>query len=322
MRNILVPLALLACVAVRGFANDYTVALVPKSAAQEYWKAIHAGAVKAGRELESTGVRVNLLWKAPAREHDRAAQILEVEAAVGASVSGIVLAPVDAKALVKPVEAAIDAQIPVVIIDSGLESNAIVSFVGTNNYESGKHAAIHLGDLLGGRGNVAMLRYLEHCGGTEARELGFLDGLKSHYPEIKIVSSDQHSGITRELACAAAGALVKRFGEKLQGVFTSAGTATFGMNEALKEAGLSAGKIKHVGFDAGTECVSALREGNIQGLIVQDPFQIGYLGVKALVQHLIKKDRVEKKIDAPTYLVTPENVDDAKSKELIHPPLD
>ena len=322
MRQIMVSLSFLACLTACALADEYTVALIPKSANHDYWKSIHAGAVKAAREFEAAGTHVNLLWNAPEKEQDRAAQIQQIEAAVAAHVSGIVLAPVDSKALVKPVEAAIDAKIPVVAIDSVLESNAIVSLVATGNYESGKHAAVHLGDLLGGKGNVLMLRYLERCTATEARELGFLDGLKANYPEIKILSSDRHSGITRETATVAAGELIKRFGDQVQGVFTSTGAATFGMAQVLKDAGLAGDKVKHVGFDGGPDNLAALREGRIQGLLLQDPVQIGYLGVRAVVRHLIGKERVEKKIDAPSYLITQENIDTPASAELIRPPLE
>ena len=319
MRKLLVPLALLA-IAAPVLADDFTVAVIPKTGTQDFWKAIHAGAIKAQRELEPGGTNVTLLWIAPAKDNDREAQIKEIETAVARHVSGIVLAPMDSKAIVPAVEAAVDAEIPVVVIDSGLESNVITSYVASNNYESGKHAAVCLGELLGNKGNVILLRYMEHCAATEARELGFLDGLKYHYPEIKVLSSDQHSGIVRDAAGIICQNLVKRFGEELQGVFTPAATATLAMNQALKDAGL-AGKVKHIGFDAVPDTVSALQEGKVHGLIVQDPLQIGYLGVKTLMQHLMGKGRAPKKVEAPTQMITLENIDDPKIKELLNPPL-
>ena len=321
MRKIFVPLLVLAAVAACGFADDFTIAVIPKSGAQQYWKAIHAGAVKAQRELLPEGTNIKLLWRVPSQEGDREAQIKEVEAAEKQHVSGIVLAPIDSKALVHPVETAIDADIHVVAIDSSLESNAILSFVATNEYESGKKAAVALGESLSGKGNVMMLRYLERCASTEARELGFLDGLREHYPEIKVVSSDVHSGITRDLASNASVNLVKRFGEEIQGVFTSAGTTTAAMNSALKEADL-AKKVKHIGCDAGVELLTALREGTIHALVVQDPFQIGYLAVKTLTHHLMGKGHVDKKIDTPAHLVTRENLENDAIAAVLQPPLD
>ena len=320
MRKFLFPLAALAAVAAPVLADDFTVAVIPKTGAPEFWKAIHAGAIKAQRELEPGGTHVTILWTAPAKENDREAQTKEIEAAVARRVSGIVLAPVDSKSMVAPVETAVDAEIPVVIIDSGLESNVITSYVTSNNYESGKRAAICMGELLGNKGNVIVLRYMEHCAATEARELGFLEGLKYHYPEIKVLSSDQHSGIVREAAGLVCQNLVKRFGEELQGVFTPAATTTLAMKQALMDAGL-AEKVKHIGFDATPEEVSALRDGKLHSLFVQDPFQVGYLGMKALMQQLMGKGRVEKKIEAPTVMITPENIEDPKVKDVLNPPL-
>src|SRR3954468_19436027 len=98
-------------------AETYTIAVIPKGTTHEFWKAIHAGAVKAKRELATTGVTVNIIWKGPLREDDREQQIQVVENFVGRQVSAIVLAPLDNKALVAPVETAVNGKIPVIIID-------------------------------------------------------------------------------------------------------------------------------------------------------------------------------------------------------------
>src|ERR1039458_3845887 len=103
-------------------AADYQIAFIPKGTTHEYWKSIDAGAVKAQRELAAKGVAVTIIWKGPLLEDDREQQIQVVENFIGRNVSAIVLAPLDNRALVAPVEEAVKAGIPVVIVDSGLNS--------------------------------------------------------------------------------------------------------------------------------------------------------------------------------------------------------
>src|SRR5207244_12341439 len=107
-------------------------------------------------------------------------------------------------------------KVSLVIIDSGLKSEQYVSFVATDNYKGGQLAGEHLGKLLGGTGNVILLRYAVGSASTEAREAGFLDALKKH-PDIKVISSDQHAGATRETSYQVAQNLLNRFGRAVNG---------------------------------------------------------------------------------------------------------
>src|SRR5207237_7687948 len=184
---------------------------MPKGTSHEFWKSIHAGAIKASKELSSTGNEVEVIWKGPLREDDREQQIQVVEGFASQGVDGIVLAPLDDRALARPVEEAKSAGVPSVIIDSALQSNSIVSFIATDNRKGGMLAADRLGELLGGKGNVLVLRLQEGSASTEERERGFLDELESHFPAITVVSSDQHAGPTRETAKRAAENLLNRF---------------------------------------------------------------------------------------------------------------
>jgi len=136
---------------------EYQIAVVPKGTTHEYWKSIEAGAMKAQRELASEGISVNIIWKGPLREDDREQQIQVVENFVGRNVSAIVLAPLDSRALVAPVEEAVRAGIPVVVIDSGLNSKLPSSTVATDNRKGGQIGARRLGALLGGKGVLGEL---------------------------------------------------------------------------------------------------------------------------------------------------------------------
>src|SRR2546421_7727538 len=169
-----------------------TIAVIPKGTSHEFWKSIHAGAIKASKELSSTGNEVEVIWKGPLREDDREQQIQVVEGFASQGVDGIVLAPLDDRALARPVEEAKSAGVPSVIIDSALDSNSIKSFVATDNRKGGQLAADRLGQLLNGKGKVLMLRYQEGSASTQDREDGFLGQLKAKFPNIELVSSDQY----------------------------------------------------------------------------------------------------------------------------------
>src|SRR5258707_9102059 len=142
----------------QGQKKKFTIAVIPKGTTHEFWKSIHAGANKAAQELSAQGTPVEVIWKGPLREDDREQQIQVVEGFTSQGVNGIVLAPLDNRALVRPVEEAKRAGVPTVIIDSGLESTEIGSFVATDNRKGGMLAADRIGELLNGKGKILMLR--------------------------------------------------------------------------------------------------------------------------------------------------------------------
>jgi ribose transport system substrate-binding protein len=296
-----------------------TIAVVPKGTTHEFWRSIHAGAIQASQELNAAGDSVNIIWKGPIREDDREQQVQVVEGFLTQGVSGIVLAPLDRRALVRPVEDAKRAGVPTVIIDSGLETDSIVSYIATDNYKGGTLAADRLGQLLNGKGKVMLLRLQEGSASTEERERGFLEQLKSKFPGIVVVSSDQYAGPTRETAKRASENLLNRFGGDLQGVFTPNESSTIGMLLALQDMG-KAGKVKFVGFDASQILVDAMRAHQLDGIAVQNPMRMGYLGVKTMVAFLHKQP-IEKKVDTGVTLVTPENLDLPETKDIVNPPI-
>ena len=298
----------------------YTIAVIPKGTTHEFWKSVNAGAVKAQRELATQGTKVEVIWKGPLREDDRDQQIQVVENFMARHVSAMVLAPLDYQALVRPVHNAARAKVPVVIIDSDLKSDEYVSFVATDNYKGGQLAGERMGALLGGSGKVILLRYAVGSASTEAREAGFLDVLKTKFPGITLISSDQHAGATRETAYQVSQNLLNRFGREVNGIFCPCEPPTIAMTKALRDLGLAGGKVKMVGFDAGSQSVTDMKNGDVQGLVVQNPLLMGYLGVVTAVKHL-KGEPVDKRIDTGVVLITPENMNDPKTRELLYPPL-
>jgi ribose transport system substrate-binding protein len=300
--------------------STLTIAVIPKGTTHEFWRSIHAGAIRAQRELAASGDSVALVWKGPMREDDREQQVQVVEGFVSEGVSGIVLAPLDNRGLVRPVEEARHAGVPTVIIDSGLETDSIVSFVATDNRKGGALAADRLGDLLGGKGKALLLRYAEGSASTEERETGFLDELHAKYPGIQLVSADQYAGPTRETAKRASENVLNRFGGDLQGIFTVNESSTIGMLLALQDIN-KAGRVYFIGFDSSPILLTAMRSHQLDGLVIQDPMKMGYLGVKTMVDHLRGRP-VPRRIDTGVTLVTPANIDSAGVKDLVTPPIE
>lgn len=322
MKKILLALSLAAAGAsLAPAAEAYKIAVIPKGTTHEFWKAIHAGARKAEMELKAEGTNVQVIWKGPLKEDDREQQIQVVENFVGQRVSGIVLAPLDRRGLVAPVETAVRGKIPVVVIDSGIESKAPSSFIATDNREGGRIAGRELGKLLGGKGNVIMLRLQVGSASTEEREEGFLEVMKKDFPNIKLLSTDQHAGATRDTAKRVSENLLNRFGRQVNGIFCCNESSGAGMLLALRDAGLAGGKVKLVAFDSGETLNAGLMAGDIQGLVVQNPMRMGYLGVKTMVA-VLRGEKVPPVIDTGVGYVTKANFNAPEMADIVRPPLD
>ncbi len=319
-------LALLLAVAAAGCSKRNpgearrTIAVIPQGSTHEYWKSIHAGAVKAVRDLAEKGVKVDIIWKGPLREDDREQQTQVVEGFISQGVQGIVLAPFDSHALVRPVEEAARAGIPTVVVDSALDSSQIVSYIATDNRKGGALAADCMGELLHGKGTVLLLRYQEGSASTQAREEGFVERLRSAYPGVRLISSNQYAGPTRDTAKRASENLLTRYAEQVQGIFTPNESSTAGMLLALQDI-QKAGKVVFIGFDSSDTFVEAMRRRELQGIVVQDPFRMGELGIRTIVDYLQGRP-IEKRVDTGATLVTPANMDTPEVQRLLHPPLE
>ncbi len=299
-------------------SDTLTLAMIPKGTSHQFWQSVHAGGEKAAQEL---GVEV--VWRGPLREDERDSQVTEVENAVARGVSGIALAPLDESALVAPVSSAMKRSIPVVIFDSGLKGDDYVSFVATDNDAGGRIAGEHMATLLNGKGRVVLLRYAEGHDSTSRREEGFLAAIRQH-PGIQIASDNQYGGADVEGAYKKGEALLTSLktpqgGLSIDGIFTPNESVTFAMLRVLQDNGW-AGKVRLIGFDASDNLVKGLKDGLIDGLVVQDPVRMGYLSITTLVAH-IRGQKVERRIDTGARMVTRAMMDQPEIKELIQPDL-
>jgi ribose transport system substrate-binding protein len=295
------------------------IAVIPKGTSHEYWKSIHAGAMKAQQDLAKQKTNINIIWKGTESEGDRNGQVNIVEGFVTQHVDGIVLAPLDSQALVTPVHDAVSRKIPVVIIDSSLNGTDWVSFDATDNEKGGELAGAQLGKVLGGKGNIIVLPYAQGSASTEAREKGFHEAI-SKFPGIKILSDNQYGGPTSDTAQKAAQNLLTRYGTQVNGVFASNESNTRGMRLALQQANLLH-KVKFVGFDAAPDLVQALQADELQGLVVQNPFKMGEIGVTTVVS-AIQGKTVPKTIDTGVALVTKDNMAQPDMQQYLKPPID
>ncbi len=310
----IVGVEILAC-SFQKKSSDQTlkIAVVPMGMTHEFWKSIHAGAVKAGRELG-----VEILWKGPQKEDDREGQVMVVEDFINRGVQGIVLAPLDDRALIRPIQEAKREGIPVVIIDSPLEGPDPISNIATDNYKGGVLAGEHLGRILGGKAGVFLIRCHEGAASSTRREQGFYDTIQSQFPGIQFLSKDVYAGITTESAYQTLENLLSRFPD-VAGIFCPNESTTFGTLRALEDRGL-AGHVKFVGFDSSRKLVDGMRKGFIHGLVLQDPFKMGYLGVKTAVAYL-RGQPFEAKVDTGETLVTPDNMNQPGIQRLLFPPI-
>jgi ribose transport system substrate-binding protein len=300
----------------RGGGGKTRIAVIPKGTTHEFWKAVHAGAIKASREIN-----VDIVWKGPLEEDDLKGQIDVVQSFIAQGVSGIVLAPLNDKALEKPVADAVNGKIPVVIFDSDVAGDKHKSFVATDNEAAGRMAGEKMVSLLGRKGKVAILRYQEGSASTHKREQGFLGAIRK-VETITIVSDNQYGGATTESAFEKAESLLAAQNAAtggIQGVFCPNESTTFGMLLALRKSNL-AGKVSFVGFDASEKLVAALGEGHISALVVQDPFKIGYESVRTMAEMLAGKP-VEARIDTGATIVDRGNFASAEIKSLLAPDL-
>lgn len=320
-RRVFLSLGLLSCVLAgcggesgnKSDSDTLTIAVIPKGTSHEFWKSVHFGAEKAAEECGN----VKIVWKGPVVESDTGSQIQVVKEMISRGVDGIALAPNQKGGLVDAVTESIEAKIPVVIFDSGLdEGPEIVSYVATDNFKGGQMAAEAMAKAIGEKGNVILLRYLAGSESTEQREEGFLEALKK-YPDIKVVSSDQRGGDNTTSAKEKVDQLLQLHGKDLAGIFAVCEPNANGTLESLRNAGLDR-KVKFIAFDPSDALIEGLEDGSCSGIVLQDPVEMGYRSVLTIVDS-IKGKNAEAFISTGEYCATPENMGEDRMKELLKP---
>jgi ribose transport system substrate-binding protein len=286
-----------------------TFEVIVKMKESDFWQTVHLGAGGAGKEL---GVNIN--FNAPDNEEDIESQIKLVSDAIDRKVDGIVLAACDYKKLVSISEKAIDQGIPVVIIDSALDSARVSSFIATDNIQAGKKVGKKLVELAGEKANAAIISFVEGTVPANEREEGVMQ-IIGQYPEIKLLAKEYcHSDI--KLASELTRRIISKY-EKVDVMIGLNAPATIGIANALKDMHLE-NAIKVIGFDSTPEEVDYIEDGIIQAAVVQNPYNMGYLGVKHLFEAVNNKS-VPKYVDTGSKVIDKSNIYTPENQKLLFP---
>lgn len=313
----LAAVSMLAGFAPAASAQDVTIPIIVKDTTSFYWQIVMAGARKAGKDL---GVNVPELGAQA--ETDVNGQISILENAVAGNPAAIVIAPTEFQALGKPIDEAA-AKVKVIGIDSGADSKAFTSFLTTDNVQGGRVAADGLAAAIGAanggkvEGDVALITNAPGAGSLEQRKEGFIDQLKK-YPGLKLIADKYADGQATTGLNIATDLITAN--PNLKGIFASNLIMAQGVGQAVAENNLG-GKLALVGFDSDEKLIQLLNDGVISALVVQDPYRMGYDGIKTALA-ASKGEAVEANVDTGANLVTKDNMKDPKIDALLNPKLD
>lgn len=282
-----------------GVAQDLYIPLISKGFQHQFWQAVKTGADKAGQEM---GVRVS--FDGPDNETQVDKQIDMLAAALANKPAAIGIAALDSQAVIPLLKKAQAEGIPVIAFDSGVEGDIPLATASTDNKAAAALAADKLGEMIGGKGKVAVVAHNQtSLTGIDRRD-GFLDQMKSKYPEVEVVAVEYGDGdhlksteITKAILAANA---------DIKGIFGTNEGSAVGVLNGVREMGA---KVVVVGFDSGKAQKDAIREGVMAGAITQNPVGIGYETVKAAVA-ASKGETLPKTIDTGFYWYDKTNIDD------------
>ena len=254
----------------------HVIAVLPKLTNTVYWQSVLAGAKEAGKDYG-----YEIIFDGPDRETNYARQVQIVDNVIARHVEGVVLAPVDRQNLVPSVDKLNELNIPCVIVDSGLDAVHFLSFASTDNYQGGVLAAQQMGHVLGGKGNVLVVRHIAGSHAAVKRVSGFMDTISNDFPGIKIV--DSQSGQDSAVIAKQVTEEMLQRNPDVQGLFACNVDMSVGALRALQEQNRT--EVKMVAFDPDKSLLDGLRSGQVAAIIVQDPYKMGYEGVKVVALH-------------------------------------
>jgi len=308
VNTLLVAALALGGLTLSAFAKD-KIAIVSKGYQHEFWRTVEAGARQAAKELN-----VDMSFIGPEKESEIGKQVSMVENELLKHPTALMLAALDQNALRPVSERIVNSGIPLVTFDSNIAGGIETSFVATDNYQVGAVAAKEMIRLIGEKGTVGVIAHNAGTSTAIQRTNGFIDEIKKH-PGIKLLSTKYSDGdkikalnITQDIVTA---------NPDIKGVYGTNEGAAVGVGRAISEMGKS-DSIVVIGVDSSTEEIKLLNEGAIDAMVIQNPFNMGYLGLKAAVK-AAHGEKVEKRIDTGANLVTRENLNDEKIQKILFP---
>ncbi|EWY42028.1 ABC transporter substrate-binding protein [Skermanella stibiiresistens SB22] len=295
-------------------AQKPTIPIIVKDTTSFYWQIVLAGARQAGKDL---GVTVQELGAQS--EADINGQIGILENAVSSNPAAVVISPTQFAAL-GPAITESARQVKIIGIDSAADSKSFTSFLTTDNVQGGRAAADAIAAAIAQKygaaeGDIALITSLPGVGSLDQRAQGFKEQLAAKYPKLKLVADRVADGqpttglnIMTDLITAS---------PNLRGVFASNLIMAQGAGQAIAENNLG-DKIKLIGFDNDERLVSFLSEGVIAALVVQDPYRMGYDGIKTALA-ASKGEAVPADVDTGVNVITKANMNEKRSQELLNP---
>jgi ribose transport system substrate-binding protein len=294
-----------------------TIPVIVKDTTSFYWQTVIAGARKAGQDL---GVKIVELGAQS--ESDVSGQISILEIAVASSPAALVIAPAQFAALGRPIDEAAK-KVKIIGIDSAADTAALTSMLTTDNVQAGRIAADILAERIqktyaDAEGDVALITSLPGVAALDQRAKGFKEQIAAKYGALDIVAekvADGHAASARQIM-----AEIITAHSELRGVFASNLIMAQGAAEAVAESktNKTGDKINLVGFDWDDQLVKFLHDGTIAALVVQDPFRMGYEGVRTALS-ASKGEQVPSNIDIGASLITKANMSSTRSQELLNP---
>lgn len=284
------------------------IGVVPKGVASIFFQGVRAGVEAAGRHLNA-----DVIWNGPAEETEFTRQIHIVESMISGRVDAILISPSEKTALVGVIERAMNEGIPVVVFDSAIDTQNYTCYIATDNHGAGGLAAGEVSRLTGGTGEVALLRHIPGSASTGDRERGFVEAVRANHKGLKLIAEGYSMGDRARALRIAEDFLTAH--PNLKAIFAPSEVSTIGAERALRARQL-AGRVHLVGFDASPPLVTAVRDRVVSVLLIQDPFRIGWLGVKAVLDKL-NGGAPPRLVEIPAQAVTAENVDSAAIRQII-----
>ena len=279
--------------------KEKVIGVVPKGAGHVFWLTVKAGAEKAASESGYT-----IEWNAPTLEVDSSRQKDIVDSMITRHLAGIALAPVDRKALAGTVDRGTAAGIPMAVFDSDVDTQNRLTYVATDNRAGGRLAARRMGEVLHGKGKVAVIGFMPGSASTMDREDGFREEILASFPGIQIVVMSYGMADRAKSMAVTENALTAH--PDLAGVFADNESSAAGALQAIKSR--QAKQVKFIAFDANEQFIADLRAGWIDSLVLQDPYRMGYDSVKAITTKL-NGGTPAPRADLPATLVTLANID-------------
>ena len=294
-----------------------TIPIIVKDTTSLYWQFVLAGARKAGQDL---GVEVAELG--PRSDSDINGQISILENAVASNPAAVVIAPMQFAALGKPIDE-FAKKVKIIGIDSAADSKALTSFLATDNERAGRLAADILAEAIkrtyaDAEGDVALITSLPGVASLDQRAKGFREQIAAKYGALDIVA--ERVGDGKPVTGSRIMTDLINEQPELRGVFASNLVMAQGAAQAIAESktNKTGDKINLVVFDWDDELVKFLQNGTIAALVVQDPFRMGYDGIKVALA-ASRGEQVPANLDTGANIITKANISSPRSQELLNP---